>query len=401
MEPTEPTAPREEIERRIRRFQAHLTARDMDGALILQNSDLFYFAGTIQQAHLYIPAEGGPLLMARKSFSRAQAESPLPQIVPLQSPRQIPDLLKAHGLRMGKVVGLEMDVIPAALYLQYQGVFEGVTFMDASHFIRLVRSVKSPYEQQIMRHAAALADEVAGAARGLIREGMTELELAGQVEAEARRRGHQGLARMRMWGGEMFYGHLLAGPSAAEPSYLASPTGGRGASAAVAQGAGFARIKRHQPILLDYVFAWQGYIADHTRIFALGDLPDELMTAHQAMLTLQEALKQQARPGTRAGALYDYAVQWTSDQGYAQWFMGADQQRIRFIGHGVGLELDEYPFLAKGQEMPLEKDMTIALEPKLILPGKGVVGIENTHIVGEDGLEQITCFDEAVQCVRP
>jgi Xaa-Pro aminopeptidase len=194
---------------------------------------------------------------------------------------------------------------------------------------------------------------------------------------------------MRMWGGEMFYGHLLAGPSATEPSYLASPTGGQGASAAVAQGAGFAKIKRHQPILLDYVFAWQGYIADHTRIFALGDLPDDLMTAHQAMLTLQAILKQQARPGVKAGDLYDFAIKWAADQGYAEWFMGADQQRIRFIGHGVGLE----------QEMLLEKDMTIALEPKLILPGKGVVGIENTHIVGEDGLEQITCFDEAVQII--
>ena len=403
MHPTGPSTPLEELEQRIRRFQQHLAAREMDGALILQNSDLFYFAGTIQQAHLYIPAEGTPLLMVRKSFARARVDSPLPQIVALQSPRQIPDLLKAHGLRMGRVLGLELDVIPAALYLTYQHLFEDVTFVDASHFIRLVRAVKSPYEHHIMRQAAVLADEVTGAAGHLIREGMTELELAGQVEAEARRRGHQGLARMRIWGGEMFYGHLMAGPSAAEPSFLASPTGGAGASAAVAQGAGFARIKRHQPILLDYVFVWQGYIADHTRIFSLGDLPDDLMSAHQAMLTLQAALKQRARPGVKAGDLYDFAAQWAADQGYAEWFMGADEQRIRFVGHGLGLELDEYPFLAKGQEMLLEKDMTIALEPKLIFPGKGVVGIENTHIVGEDGLEQITCFDEAVQIigVRP
>jgi Xaa-Pro dipeptidase len=392
--------PREELEHRIRLFQRHLSEQAIDGALVLQNSDLFYFAGTIQQAHLYIPAEGAPLLMVRKSVARAQAECALPQIVPLQSPRQIPDLLRAHGLRLGKRLGLELDVIPAALYLNYRRLFEGHEAVDVSHFIRLVRTVKSPYEHRIMRQAADLADQVAAAARGLIREGMTEIELAGQVEAEARRRGHQGVARMRMWGGEMFYGHLMAGPSAAEPSYLASPTGGRGASAAVAQGAGFARVQRHQPILLDYVFAWQGYIADHTRIFALGELPEDLMTAHQAMLTLQEALKEQARPGVAAGTLYDFAVQWAADKGYAAWFMGADRERIRFIGHGVGLELDEYPFLAKGQDMPLEKGMTIALEPKLVIPGKGVVGIENTHIVGDGGLEQITRFDEAIQIIR-
>jgi Xaa-Pro dipeptidase len=400
MQPMMPTTPREELELRIRCFQKHLADQNIDGALVLQNSDLYYFAGTIQQAHLYIPAEGTPLLMVRKSIGRAQAESPLPHIVPLQSPRQIPELLKTQGLSMGRVLGLEMDVIPAALYLSYRSLFEAVEWKDVAHLIRLVRAVKSPYEHRIMRQAAALADEVAEAARDLIREGQTEIELAGQIESEARRRGHQGLARMRMWGGEMFYGHLLAGPSAAEPSYLASPTGGRGASAAVAQGAGFNKIQRHQPILLDYVFAWQGYIADHTRIFALGDLPQDLLAAHEAMLALQNAIKKQACPGVRAGDIYDFAIQWAADTGYADWFMGADQQRIRFVGHGVGLELDEYPFLAKGQDMRLEKGMTIALEPKLIIPGKGVVGIENTHIVGDEGLEQITCFDEAIQIIK-
>ncbi len=392
MQSMTPTTPRAELDRRIRQFQAYLAAQDLEGALILQNSDLFYFTGTIQQAHLYIPVAGAPLLMVRKSLERARAESALASIVPLRSPREIPDLLAAQGLAMPKILGLEMDVIPAALYLNYRRLFEGVELVDVSHGIRQVRAVKSPHELTLMRQAAVLADEVAGAARGLIREGMTELDLAGRVEAEARRRGHQGVVRMRMWGGEMFYGHLLAGPAAAVPSYLASPTGGTGASPAVAQGAGFGKILPHQPILLDYVFAWQGYIADHTRIFSLGELPDDLMAAHQAMLDLQNALKKQARPGVQAGALYDFAMQWTADKGYREWFMGADDQRIRFIGHGVGLELDEYPFLAQGQDMALEKGMTIALEPKLIIPGKGVVGIENTHIVTADGLEQITLF---------
>ena len=389
--------PREELETRIRRFQTKLAAQDIDGALILQNTDLFYFAGTIQQAHLYIPAEGEPLLMVRKSLERARAESALARIVALRSPREIPDLLRAHGLQTGQRLGLELDVVPAALYLSYRNLFQESAIVDVSPPIRRLRAVKSPWEQDLMRRAAALADEVAGAARELIREGMTEIELAGRVEAEARRRGHQGLVRMRMWGGELFYGHLMAGPSGAEPSYLASPTGGRGVSAAVAQGAGFGTIQRHQPILLDYVFAWQGYIADHTRIYALGGLPDDLMAAHQAMLDLEADLKKRARPGVSAGRLYEDAVGWAAEAGYGDWFMGADPQRIRFVGHGVGLELDEYPFLAKGQDMPLEKGMTIALEPKLVIPGKGVVGIENTHIVGDAGLETITRFDEAVQ----
>ena len=97
------TTPREELDRRIRQFQEYLAAQDIEGALILQNTDLFYFTGTIQQAHLYIPVAGAPLLMVRKSLERARAESALASIVPLRSPREIPDLLAAKGLALSLI----------------------------------------------------------------------------------------------------------------------------------------------------------------------------------------------------------------------------------------------------------------------------------------------------------
>jgi Xaa-Pro dipeptidase len=262
------------------------------------------------------------------------------------------------------------------------------------------RSIKSPFEIEIIAQAARFSDQVAAHAAKTIRTGMTELELAGLVEAHARKLGHQGIIRMRLWGGELFYGHLLAGASAAVPSYLASPTGGSAANPAVAQGAGFVRIQPHQPILLDYAFALNGYISDHTRVLAIGSLPDDLLTAHDAMLSIQERIKSEAKPGVSAGYLYDLAVQLASDAGYADYFMGAEDQRIRFIGHGVGLELDEYPFLAKGQEMPLQENMVIALEPKLIFPGKGVVGIENTHVVTPDGLNQLGRYPDPITIIQ-
>ncbi len=399
MLPLATTTPKAELDHRISRFQHYLASEALDGALILQNTDLYYLAGTIQQAHLYVPVSGAPVLMVRKSLARAQAESALADIVALQSPRQINAILDACGHPRPKRMGMELDVIPAALYLHYARLFEGVALTDISPGLRQVRAVKSDYELALMQEAARQADAVAGTVKDIIREGMTEVELAGRVEAEARRRGHQGIVRMRMWGGELFYGHLMAGPPATVPSFLASPTGGTGVSPAVAQGAGFAQIKPGEPILLDYVFAWQGYIADHTRIFALGELPSDLLEAHQAMLDLQEIVRAQALPGVLAGNLYDAAVSWAAEQGWGEWFMGADDQRIRFIGHGVGLELDEYPFLAKGQDMPLVEGMTIALEPKLIIPGKGVVGIENTHVVTDEGLKTLTCFDQAVQII--
>ena len=397
---TAANVPPSEIEARIARFQLSLQELQLDGALILQNSDLFYLSGTIQQSHLYVPAVGKPLLMARKSLQRAMAESPLANIVPLASPKKIPDILKSQGLAAPLRLGMELDVLPVNLFKTYEYIFKGPDIMDIAPSLRMLRATKSPYEIEIIKQAARFSDQVADHTANILRVGMTELELAGLVEAHARKLGHQGIIRMRMWGGELFYGHLLAGASAAVPSYLASPTGGSAANPAVAQGAGFARIQPHQPILLDYAFALNGYISDHTRVLAVGSLSDDLLAAHDAMLKIQERIKSEAKPGVSGGYLYDLAVNLAAEAGYAEHFMGAEDQRIRFIGHGVGLELDEYPFLAKGQEMPLQENMVIALEPKSIFPGKGVVGIENTHIVTPNGLDQLGCYPDQITIIQ-
>jgi Xaa-Pro aminopeptidase len=152
-------------------------------------------------------------------------------------------------------------------------------------------------------------------------------------------------------------------------------------------------------VLVDYVFALNGYYSDHARIFSIGDLPDKLMAAHRAMLDVQALVKKAAQPGVRSGDIYDLALERATELGYAENFMGVGEKRIRFVGHGVGVELDEYPFLAAGQDLELQENMTLALEPKLIFPEKGVVGIENTHVVTGDGLEQLGQFQDEIVIV--
>ncbi|MCG6905980.1 MAG: Xaa-Pro peptidase family protein [Desulfobacteraceae bacterium] len=394
-----PTVPRSEIARRIGALQAQLARKGLDAALILQTADLFYFAGTIQKSHLWVPLQGEPLLLVRKDLARARSESPLDRIAAIGSPKEIPGLLTANGLAAPQNLGLELDVLPANLYLSYGRIFQGAGLSDISTEIRLLRAVKSDWEIGMIRQAARLADQLAAAVPDLLREGMSEIELAGRVEARARALGHQGIVRMRMWGSELFYGHLMAGPSGAVPSFLASPTGGPGVGPAVAQGPGMRPIQRHEPILVDYVFVFNGYLADHTRIFSLGRLPADLERAHAAMLVLQTEVTAAARPGIPSGRLYQVARESAARQGYGAFFMGADERRVRFVGHGIGLELDEFPFLAQGQELPLQSGMVFALEPKLVFPGRGVVGIENTHLVTPEGVEQLTRLDEQIMVV--
>ena len=388
--------PKSELEERIKKLQRKLDENNIDGTLILQKADLFYFTGTIQDAHLYVPSDNDPILMIYKDLERARAESSIKSIVPLKNIGQICSLLHDNGYSMPQILGMELDILPANLYFNYKNLFEHANIIDISHHLRLIRAVKSAYEIDLIRKASHLSDRVADCVKEFLHEGITEIELAGKIEARARKLGHPGIVRMRLWGSELFYGHLMAGPGAAVPSYLSSPTGGTGVSPAIAQGAGLRPIKRGEPVLVDYVFVLNGYMSDHARIFALGHLPDELIRAHEAMLKVQTVIKKEAKPKVKAGKLYDMALELTKELGYGEYFMGVGDRRIRFVGHGIGLELDEYPFLAKGQELKLEKGMTIALEPKLIFPGKGVVGIENTHVVTGNGLKQLTHFDEKI-----
>ncbi|MFP4532891.1 MAG: M24 family metallopeptidase [Desulfobacterales bacterium] len=396
MQQSQTHTPFVELTARREKLQAHLQQEGIDGALIVQNTDLFYFSGTIQQGQLYIPAEGEPVLMVRKDIARARTESALPNIIQFSRSKELLDILTQYGISVPGTLGMELDVLPTNQYFSFSRLLENTRIVDISGTIRMARAVKSDYEVGLIRRAAGFSDKLAAAVPAILKEGMSEIELAGRIEAEARKMGHQGIVRMRMFGGELFYGHVMAGATAAAPSYLSSPTGGEGVTPAIAQGSSLRPISRNEPVLVDLVFATDGYISDHTRIFSIGGLPEDLKAAHHAMLEVQAAVKSAAVPGAAAGALYDPALETAEAHGLGDYLMGVGDQRIRFVGHGVGLELDEFPFLAKGQKLKLEAGMVIALEPKCIFPGKGVVGIENTHVVTENGLEQLGEFEEDI-----
>lgn len=388
--------PRQELDDRIAKLQSALHAKEIDGALIAQKTDLFYFGGTSQQGWLYVPAEGKPVLMVFKEYDRARAESPLDEVVSVTGNKKIPQILSSYDYPVPTVLGMELDVLPANLYFLYCSIFEKSEIKDISLEIRLIRAVKSEYEITKIRAAAKLSDQVAARVPELLVEGKTEVALAGELEGYARSLGHQGIVRMRLWGSELFYGHLMSGDAAAVPSYLASPTGGTGVSCVIGQGAGYKKIGANEPILVDYVFALDGYLSDHARIFSIGKLSGDMLAAHEAMLQIQEEIKTQAKPGVVTGELYDLMLSLAEQKGYTENFMGVGDRRIRFTGHGIGLELDEFPFIAKGQRLKLEAGMIIALEPKTIFPGKGVVGIENTHLVTENGLLPLTQFPDQI-----
>jgi Xaa-Pro dipeptidase len=387
--------PATELEYRCKRLQEFMGEEGLDAVMVMQNADLFYFTGSIQSGCLYIPVHGQPLYLVRRDADRARMESGLKEIVPLTSMKNIPRILAEYGYPEPMQIGMELDVLPVNLFERYRSIYPDSGYVDASPLIRRVRMIKSSYEIHIMMDAGRQVDTVYRRAREAIREGMTDLELAAELEYSARREGHPGFVRIRSFNGEMLMGHTFSGADSAVPAYLDAPLGGMGVSPSVGQGASYKPIGRNEPIVMDFAGSFDGYLVDQTRVFAIGGVSARLRKGYDDMLAVQERMKELARPGVAWGEIYDACLALAIEQGHADHFMGYRGMQVSFIGHGIGIEIDEYPLIARGfGEIPLEIGMAFAFEPKVVFPGEGAVGIENTFYLSHEGLKQLTFSDD-------
>jgi Xaa-Pro dipeptidase len=387
--------PATELEYRCKRLQEEMAVAGLDAVIVMQNADLFYFTGTIQSGNLYVPREGQPVYMVRRDAARARMESGLKTVVPFASMKDLPRIIAEYGYPEPKRIGMELDVLPVNLFERYRKTFPQAEYADATPLIRLVRMIKSHYEIHLMQDAADQVDKVYRRAKDVIREGMTDLELAAELEFVARREGHLGLIRMRAFNGEMLFGHTFSGADSAVPAYTDTPLGGMGPSPSFGQGASHKPIGRNEPIIIDFAGSCDGYLVDQTRVFAIGPLSDRLRQGYEDMLKVQERMMELAPERPTWGAIYDECLALAVNLGYADSFMGNRGAQVSFIGHGLGVEIDEYPFIARGfNDQRLEEGMVFAFEPKVVFPGEGAVGIENTFYLTQSGLKQLTHSDQ-------
>jgi len=382
--------PLEELESRVQALQAKIKQEDLDGALLVENMDRYYFSGTMQQGFLFIPDAGVPLNMVRRNLDRAQEESRWEQVVPLASLKQIPSYLQEYSRRGLKIMGLELDVLPVNNFNRLQKMLPETRFVDISRSVREVRMVKSDYEISLFRRAAEIADHMFKQVPELLQEGKPEVVLAAELEAILRKSGHQGVGRMRGFNMEMFFGHLFFGPNGALTSFLDSPTGGRGVTPASPQSAGWYPLKPGEPAVVDYGGSFEGYTVDQTRVFSIGPLPPELERAYEVACRIQDEVVSRANPKVSCEELYELAVDVAREENLGDYFMGYKDDQVKYIGHGVGLDYDEFPLLSQGSPHALEPGMVYALEPKFLFPGKGMVGVENTYLVTPDGSARLS-----------
>ncbi|ACS99764.1 M24 family metallopeptidase [Paenibacillus sp. JDR-2] len=390
----------EVVQERITKLQEAMRASAMDGFLLTQNIDLYYYTGSMQNGYAFIPSHGEPVFFVKRSLERAKLESGISvkelgafRLFGETLAREFSQVFKA-GTGKPAAVAADLDVLPALTYLKLSELLQAAgsgPVVDGSAIIRRQRMIKSPLEISRFESAAAVVDEALNEALNFLKPGVTELEWMARVEYELRIRGHIGLMRMRGYNQEIATGMFIAGSAAAVPTYFDGPAGGLGLGATSPQSVSRKAIERNEPILMDIGCCIDGYVIDQTRTAVIGELPEKLARAYN----VSEAIIRKAENGMVQGAicsaLYARALEQADEEGLSPHFMGYGADQAKFLGHGIGLEIDEWPVLAKGFDIPLEAGMVIAVEPKFTFPGEGVVGIENSYLI-TDGRPRALTF---------
>jgi len=367
---------------RLNRLRQAMSREKMPAMLVSDLANIYYLTGRVFAGYIFIPCEGLPIFFVRRPVNLSGDG-----VVYIRKPEQIAESI---GLAMPATVGLELDLLPwTAAGRLHRALGDNVTLANASPLLRSVRAVKTAAEQEALRISGIKQERVYRRVPQLYHEGMTDIELQVEIERALRLEGCLGQFRISGSSMELYMANILTGDNADNPTPYDFAMGGAGLDPSLPVGASGELIRRGKAVMVDANGNFTGYMTDMTRTFACGDISDEARRAHQTSINICAAIAAAARPGTEAKALYHIAETMASEAGLADYFMG-HRQKAGFVGHGVGIEINELPVLAPRSRDIIAEGNVIAVEPKFVIPGTGAVGIENTYIVGRDATECIT-----------
>mgnify|MGYP001451597954 FL=1 len=382
-----------ELKLRRDKIRALMVQQGIDAALITCNVNLIYTYGRVVSGYLYLPLNA-PARLFIKRPNDIEGE----HIHPIRKPEQITELLKECGLPLPAKLMLEGDELSFTEYNRLAACFPETEVVPCgTALIRQARSVKTPIEIEMFRRSGAAHTKAYEQIPSVYQPGMTDRQLSIEIERLMRLEGCLGIFRVFGQSMEIFMGSLLAGDNAAVPSPYDFALGGKGLDPSLPGGVSGTLLQAGQCFMVDMGGNFYGYMGDMSRVFSIGRLPEQAYTAHQTCIEIQEEIAAMAKPGTVCEDMYNKAIEIVTKAGFADYFMGVDQ-KANFIGHGIGLEINEMPVLAPRMKQELEPGMVFALEPKIVLPGIGPVGIENSWAVTTDGLEKLTlCKEEIIE----
>ena len=347
------------------RMRDGMAKMGMDACLLTVDVNLYYTTGQIYSGYFYLPVDGEPWFLIKRpnGLSGHQVEY-------IRKPEDIPTLFAERGIKMPKRLLLEADELTYNEYIRLQKVFQPEEAGNATAFMRNLRRVKTPWEIGQFRIAARKHEATYSEIPECFRPGMTDLEFQYEIEKRMRKNGSIGLFRAFGANMDIYMGSILAGENGT-------------------------LLKEGTAIMVDMAGNYTAYMTDMTRVFSVGRLTEEAYRAHQVALTIQQEVENATRPGTACSDLYNIAANIAKKEGLSANFMGTEQQ-AKFVGHGIGIQINELPVLTPRSKEELLPNMVFALEPKFVIPGVGAVGIENSFLVTETGVEKLTRFNEEI-----
>lgn len=359
-----------------------------DAVLLAGNANIYYMSGRFFRGYIYFrPGHEAEYFVVRPLGLEG------PHVHYIRKPEQIEGILAELGYALPATLGLELGVLSFNDITRLQSAFSSCRVVDATGVMQHARMVKTPYEQQKMRADGKLQCQAYGRFAAQYEPGMTDVEFQIQLESVLRREGCLGCSRVAGSLMEINMGSVICGDNADAPTPYDFAMGGAGTDPSLPVGADGAVMHPGTTVMVDMNGNFNGYQTDMTRTWAIGEVSELTRRAHDCSRRILRELERLALPGLAVSALYERAVAIAAKEGLERYFMGYTQHAA-FIGHGVGIELNEQPPVTARSKVHLEAGMALALEPKFVVPGVGAAGVENTYIVGDDGLECITPFPE-------
>lgn len=380
-----------ELQLHIDKVRAQMQSASLPAVLIADNANLFYLTGRVFRGYVYLTQDSEPVILPIRPVGLTGE-----QVHYIRKPEQIPDILSTLNLEIPLSLGLELDDNSYSDITRLQKALGVLTTVNASPLLKRARMVKTPWEIEMIAadgaaHCAAYADFTS-----VYRADMTDTQFQIEMERVLRQHGALGFTRTSGPLMEINMGSVLNADNADHPTPYDFALGGAGVNPSLPVGATGEPMRPGTTIMVDMTGNFNGYQSDLSRVWSIGEVSDLARHAHQTSIDICRRIEEMAVGGLPIAELYNTALQMAKDAGLSEYFMGHTQQ-VPFIGHGVGIQLNELPVLTPRSKDVLTPGMVIALEPKFVIPGVGALGIENTYAVLERGLRNLTPYPDAIQ----
>ncbi len=375
------------MERRLNDLRRRMTEAGVDAVVLVHPRDVLYYAGTARPATLVVGPQDAVLLV-RRGLDLACREATV-RVEAGGGWDQVAAVLAAQGLT-GGMLGTDLDVMPAQLYRRMREALPTWPVEDISPVVLAQRMVKDADEIRATEGAAAVADAGHQVMVSVLRAGMTELELAAEVEAALRRAGHEGYQPLRYPGARGGGVLLMSGENLAVRGGHGLVITGAGLSPGTPYGPSRRGIRPGDLVVLDIGSTYMGYTADESRTYIVGKPTAAQEALHEIALATEEAVLAALRPGVSVAEVYA-AAEAVVGRGAPPHFPPGSLTLPGFVGHGVGLEIDEPPVLWPRQQTLLAVGMVLALEIEVSAPADGMMAkVEDTVVVEAGGPRLLT-----------